>query len=156
MALSNDPDNRELKDQIEAEILIVDDNVVSSLALKLLCKTFKVNCDIASDGTEAILSVTSKFERTRSTYQLIVMDNHMPICGGLDAAKTISDFLDQNQQRGELKPYICLLTTFPSLTDLVNLHEFGISERIVKPIYKAGVKNLLIKAGLIEGQVSCI
>ena len=110
------------------------------MALKLLCKTFKVNCDIVTDGTEAILSVTSKFERTHSTYQLIVMDNHMPICSGLDAAKTISDFLDQNQERGAPQPYICLLTTFASSTDSINLHEFGVNERIVKPIYKAGVK----------------
>ena len=81
---------------MESKILIVDDNVVSSLALKLLCKTFKVNCDIATDGAEAILCVTDKFERTQNTYKLILMDNYMPICNGFDASKKISDYLDQN------------------------------------------------------------
>ena len=75
MTILNNPENREKDAEIEAEILIVDNNVVSSLALKLLCKTFKVNCDIATDGTEAILSVTSKLERTHGTYALIVMDS---------------------------------------------------------------------------------
>ena len=40
---------------------------------------------MATDGQEAFEMVKQRFDRTSSTYQLIIMDVYMPICDGFKA-----------------------------------------------------------------------
>ena len=77
----------------------------------------------------------------------------MPICNGLDSAKKISKYLDVNLDRDVPRPYICLLTAFPNLTDSADVQAFGVNERILKPIFLEGVRKMLIKTSLLEDGV---
>ena len=82
------------------------------------------------------------------------MDHQMPICNGLDSAKKINEFLDRNMDRDVPRPYICLLTAFPNLSDSTDVRTFGVNERILKPIFLEGVRKMLIKTSLLEDSES--
>ena len=60
-------------------MLIVDDNIFSSIALVTLFQTQNLDSDVATDGIEALESVKRRFRRFGTTYDLIVMDYQMPI-----------------------------------------------------------------------------
>ena len=122
----------------------------SSLALLTLFQTYQVECDLATDGQEAILSVTEKFFAFGTTYSLIAMDYHMPIMNGHDSSMIITNFLKEYLPAEVTRPFICLLTAHHEKSNAVNLEEYGINLKILKPIFKQGVQQLLTKAGLIR------
>ena len=66
------------------KVLIVDDYFYNRLALKGLIEQFQIECDLASDGQEAMDMVMAQFERggEASMYGLILIDLNMPVCNG--------------------------------------------------------------------------
>lgn len=69
-----------------------------------------MECDTAGDGEQAFKRVKKKFEKSRSTYKLIVMDLIMPKIDGFGALKKIVEFLHL-EARWLPKPYIVALTS---------------------------------------------
>ena len=68
---------------------------------------------LATDGKEAFEMVKLRFERTSTTYRLILMDVYMPICDGFRSTELIQDYLKEQDEQGfsiEDPPYICFLT----------------------------------------------
>ena len=103
-------------------MLIVEDNMFCSYALKSLLQQFQVSCDVARDGQEAIKLVKERSEAGTSVYKLIIADLNLPRHSGLDVTMAIRKLLkkhrgnDNNQtdsvvDENKAKPYICLLTT---------------------------------------------
>ncbi|MDN3491709.1 ATP-binding protein [Winogradskyella bathintestinalis] len=64
-------------------ILIVDDNKINRLVLSKILEQLGITSDKANDGKEALEKATSH------SYQLILMDIHMPILNGYEATKMI-------------------------------------------------------------------
>ena len=87
-------------------------------------------------------------------YELIIMDLYMPICNGLEAAKSIRKYL-KKVRAGILdsstlvQPYICLLTSNGTIACQERALISGIDCVITKPIFKVGIQKLLIKSGLL-------
>ena len=101
-----------------AHILVVDDNRINQKITQKLLENKGFSCDIASDGIEAVTMSQS------STYDLILMDIHMPRKDGIEATKDIRKFD----------------TSIP----IVALTAVEIDE-IRHKIYTAGMDDILVK-----------
>ena len=65
-------------------ILVVDDDCTTHLILGKMVKGLGYDCDIASDGQEAVAAAS------KNEYMAILMDMYMPVLNGCDAAVSIS------------------------------------------------------------------
>lgn len=71
----------------------------------------------------------------------------MPNCNGYQAAKKITDYLQENAAQDSVPPYICLLTSLTIKDEIKRTAaKNGIQMCIQKPIFKLGVQKLLIKS----------
>ena len=77
------------------QVLVVEDNFFSSVALINLLEQYGFDSDCATDGYEALAMVKKKFTKTGSTYALIVMDVYMPICDGFKSLDLIRAYLKE-------------------------------------------------------------
>jgi len=64
-------------------VLIVEDNKVNQLVLSSFLKMRKITSDVVENGAQAIDKVQEQ------DYDLILMDNHMPVMNGIDAIRAI-------------------------------------------------------------------
>ena len=75
------------------QVLVVEDNFFSLLAVINLLEQYGFECHSATDGQEAFELVKDKFLKTQTTYKLILMDVYMPICDGFKSVELIRAFL---------------------------------------------------------------
>ena len=101
-----------------AHLLVVDDNRINQKITQKLLENKGFTCDLASDGIEAVTMAQ------RQSYDLILMDIHMPKKDGVEATKDIRKFD----------------TDIP----IVALTAVEIDE-IRHKIYKAGMDDILVK-----------
>ncbi len=100
-------------------ILIVEDNKINQVITKKMLLKKEVSCDIASNGTEAIEMVKN------NTYDLVLMDIHMPGISGEEATIEIRKF-------NTTLPIIAL--TAISLDDsLESFYAAGVNDVVTKP-----------------------
>ncbi len=100
-------------------ILVVEDNKINQLITRKILEKNKIICDVADNGDIAVQKVKD------NTYDLILMDIHMPGISGIEATKQIREFNTEI-------PVIAL--TAVTLDD--NLDEFydnGFNDIIPKP-----------------------
>ena len=73
----------------------------------------------------------------------------MPVCAGVEATKFIRKFLKEFAP--ELKqPFVCCLTSYNNNNFKIEAYEVGMDAFLTKPIFKSGIKRLLVKSGLIN------
>jgi hypothetical protein len=101
------------------KVLIVEDNKINQMITKKILEKNKMICDVADNGEDAIEMVK------KNTYNLILMDIHMPGISGIVATQKIREFN---------KNIPILALTAVTIED--NLDEFyraGFNEIIPKP-----------------------
>jgi hypothetical protein len=104
---------------IDKRILIVEDNKINQLITRKILEKNEIKCDVADNGDIAI------YKTKENTFDLILMDIHMPGISGIEATKQIRKF-------NKKIPIIAL--TAVTLDD--NLDEFydnGFNDIIPKP-----------------------
>lgn len=69
-----------------SHILLVEDNEINAYVAKTILEQFSCAVDIASNGQEA---VTQFKQSAESSYDVILMDVHMPVMDGIQATKLI-------------------------------------------------------------------
>jgi len=77
------PVNHDITDFAGLHVLIAEDNKVNQLVLSSFLKMRKISSDVVENGVEAIEQIQKK------DYDLVLMDNHMPVMNGTDAIKAI-------------------------------------------------------------------
>lgn len=100
-------------------ILVVEDNKINQMVTKKLLEKYNHKCTIAENGQEAVDIVKT------TTFDLILMDIHMPILNGLDTSKAI-------RALGITTPIIAL-TASDRNEVLDEVQSNGISDILVKP-----------------------
>lgn len=123
-----------LKDQLNV-LVVEDDAIHQKIAYKLLTAQHEV--DIAANGHEAIEACRKK------TYDVILMDLHMPIMGGQQAAVEIMNLTNP-------APAIIGLTNRPLGGEKKQLLMQGFSGFIEKPLNVEELKTLLQELGLTK------
>jgi CheY-like chemotaxis protein len=115
-------------------VLVVEDDAIhQKIAYKLL--TVQNHVDIAANGHEAIEACRKK------NYDLILMDLHMPVMGGQEAAAEIMNLTNP-------VPTIIGLTNRPLGSEKKQLLAQGFNGFIEKPLNLEELKKLLREFGL--------
>ena len=97
---------------------------------------WKVSCDIASDGAQAI----EKSLKTK--YDLILMDIHMPVMDGLEATQNIRTNPDNPNQMTT----IIALTAVALQEEKKRAFKVGINDFVAKPFTPKVLKKMLLKS----------
>lgn len=118
-------------------ILIAEDNSINQLVAKKILKKIGFIPDVASNGLEAINLVKSK------SYDLILMDQHMPEMDGVEATKKI-------REMNISQPIIYALTASAFLEDKERCLEAGMDGFLSKPIIVDDLKEAIYKAGKVK------
>ncbi len=127
------------KVMIDKRILIVEDNKINQLITRKILEKNKIICDVADNGDIAVNKVRE------NSFDLILMDIHMPGISGIEATKQIREFDKEI-------PIIAL--TAVTLDD--NLDEFydnGFNDIIPKP-YKTEEFFTKLHKALVQKQTA--
>ena len=133
------PDTNDLrKSYTEFKILIAEDNLVNQKVLTRILNQLNVkNIDIANNGLEAC----QKEEETR--YDLILMDQQMPIMGGVDACRQILDRYKSKNVPNQQRPTIVFVTAHVLADFEMECSDAGGSGFVPKPFNSDIVKQCL-------------
>ncbi|MEO1927812.1 MAG: ATP-binding protein [Nautiliaceae bacterium] len=117
------------KENLNAYILIAEDNEFNRILLKDLLKNFNLNIDFAIDGYEAVQKALD------NNYDLILMDVNMPNMDGITAAKKIKKY--------KSTPIVAL--TAHTFKEEVNKIKEVMDDYIPKPVKLDNLKNIFQK-----------
>ena len=119
------PKKIDLNKQIDAKVLLVEDNKTNQMLMNILLSDIGIDIDLAENGFEAV----EKFKANR--YDLILMDENMPRMSGIEATKII---LDLEKQTSQKHTPIVALTANALATDRAKFLSAGMDEFISKPV----------------------
>ncbi|ROS01533.1 signal transduction histidine kinase [Sinobacterium caligoides] len=112
-------------DSEKINVLVAEDNIVSAKVMLGMLKKLQVNCQIVSNGQEAVDSITN------GHYHLIFMDCEMPVMDGIAATRRIRQWEHKNAL-----PEIPII----ALTAHVQSHykqdslDAGMNDHLAKPV----------------------
>ena len=111
-------------------ILVVDDDCTSHLILKKMVEGMGYDCDVASNGQEAV-------DAAEKNYMAILMDIFMPVLNGCEAAVSIAEIGQSN------RPSIIGMISInePALREVCTLA--GMESVLCKPILKSVLSKTL-------------
>lgn len=116
-------------------ILVVEDNSLNQKLISKFLSAWSCQYEIAGDGLEGLQCLE------KSTYDIILMDIHMP---NLDGCETTWRIRNLNGNPNQHKPIIAL--TAAALLDEKNrVFEAGMNEFLTKPFAPLQLKNILKK-----------
>lgn len=113
------------KRKLDGHLLVVEDNKVNQLFIEVILDEIGLTYDMANNGEEALeLFKTSKFD-------IILMDENMPIMNGIEATKKI---IEIEKQKSLTHTPIIAVTANAMKGDRQRFIEVGMDEYITKPI----------------------
>lgn len=115
----------------ETQILIVEDNKINQMITKKILDKMNLNCDIVSNGEDAIETLKT------NTYDIVLMDIHMPGISGIEATKIIREFNSNIP--------IIALTAVTIDDNIQEFNEAGFTDFISKPFNKEDFEKKLFK-----------
>ena len=101
-------------------ILVIDDNRLIRQTFKTHLSSEGFEVSLAADGGEGV----AQFEEVRP--DLVILDIHLPVMGGIDVLKRIREIDD--------KAYVIMITAFDDMKTTVEAMKLGAFEYICKPI----------------------
>ena len=114
--------------------LVAEDNVVNQKLIQSILGKFGINVCFANNGLEAV-----DLYKTRS-FDIILMDIHMPLMNGEEASKKILEYEEDNQKN---HTPIVALTTKTSTTDRDRCLALGMDKYLEKPIDLKALTTIL-------------
>ncbi|MEM9092768.1 MAG: response regulator, partial [Cyanobacteria bacterium P01_F01_bin.53] len=118
--------------QRELTILLAEDNVVNQKVFTRQLQKLEYECDVVSDGQEAVESVE------RQPYDIIFMDVQMPTMDGIEATVAIRSLGGSVRQ-----PLIVALTADRSAQVVETCMEAGMNGAIEKPAHRDEIIRML-------------
>ena len=58
----------------------------SAYALTSVLQQYQIESDLAINGPQALKLVKQRYETTKMTYQLMIIDYYLPFCNGIEAS----------------------------------------------------------------------
>ncbi len=113
-------------------VLIVDDNATNREILQEQCGRWGMTCSTAHDGREAVTALRAAVVQGTS-YELVIMDQHMPEMDGLAAARAI------HAEPALASARVILLTSVDSYAS----NEAGIVCALTKPVRAGELQKTL-------------
>jgi Signal transduction histidine kinase len=105
-------------------VLLVEDNKINAMVAQAFCHKYHIEVEWVKDGEQAL----ARLQQVQ--YDLVLMDNHMPNLGGVEATQAI------RQKLGLSVPiYACTADAYGSVHEA--FYQAGADYIIVKPIKEA-------------------
>lgn len=120
-----------------AKILVVDDNAINRKVISKGLQHYNIECDLADSGKKAIEMCAEK------EYNIVFMDQMMPIMDGIEAMNAIRDRYPYYKKGGDGK--IVVLTANAINGVRKSLIDEGFDEYVGKPINYRMLENVLAK-----------
>jgi signal transduction histidine kinase/CheY-like chemotaxis protein/HPt (histidine-containing phosphotransfer) domain-containing protein len=115
-------------------VLVVEDNSINQNFITHLFREWKLDLDLANNGSEAI-------GKLRSTqYDLVLMDIQMPVMDGYTAAKEIRNELKSNVP-------IVAMTAHAMAGEREKCLSYGMNDYISKPVREEELQRILARYG---------
>ena len=80
-------------------------------ALITLLRQYSVESELVHQDTHVMAYVKHRWTQSRSTHDLIMLDQDLQTRSGIQTAAMIRQFLTQNGVSFEQQPYVCLLSS---------------------------------------------
>jgi len=131
------PDNVDLNVEFNGEhVLLADDNEVNKLLMKMLLETMNLRCTTVSDGMEALKMLRNE------KFDLIMLDQNMPIISGTDTAKKIIEYEKENSL-----DHIPILAVTGDVRkeSIKSVFEVGMDGFLAKPVELETLRYELVK-----------
>jgi signal transduction histidine kinase/CheY-like chemotaxis protein/HPt (histidine-containing phosphotransfer) domain-containing protein len=119
-------------------VLIVDDNEINRKLVKILVEQMGGETDLAENGLQAVEACNQR------NYDLILMDDHMPVMDGVEASIRIRE-----SEKGKRRSLIIALTANAMKGDRERYIEAGMDEYLSKPLNEKAFVNILQRMGLV-------
>ncbi|CCQ09885.1 FIG00952397: hypothetical protein [Pseudoalteromonas luteoviolacea B = ATCC 29581] len=117
--------------QLDAKILVAEDNPDNQALIRLLLETWGLVPDMVGNGAEAVEAALV------NDYHLILMDMQMPVMGGLEATQML--------RHAAYDGPIVALTANVMKQDVDTYLEAGCNATLAKPIDKSALGDVLVK-----------
>lgn len=128
-----------------ARILLVEDNLTNQKVACYLLDKFGYQVDIANNGKEAVNALET------SSYDLVLMDVHMPEMDGYEATAIIRD--GRSKVKNHTIPIIAM-TAFAMKGDKERCLEKGMDDYVSKPIDQQQLSDIISKYLTDPGHLS--
>ncbi|NCD70443.1 PAS domain S-box protein [Mucilaginibacter agri] len=116
--------NNEVESGLNLHALVVDDNQINRLLLSKVLKKWGATADFAENGAQAIEMIDKN-----QSYDVVLMDIHMPVMGGLEAATEI-----RNMQAPYFQQLPIIALTASMLNNqMAQISEAGMNDYVLKP-----------------------
>jgi PAS domain S-box-containing protein len=121
---------------LNVNVLVVDDNQINRLLINKVLSKWGATIDFAENGLEAVAKIEGKAD-----FDVVLMDIHMPVMGGLEATEIIRS---KGETYFQQLPIIAL--TASMLNSEVNeIVRAGMNDYILKPFDPKGLYDKLTK-----------
>ncbi len=77
--------------QFKGNVLVAEDNRANQMLIKLLLEDYDIRVTITNNGQEAYTMYEKSLEEPSPHYQLILMDNQMPVLNGIESTTKIRE-----------------------------------------------------------------
>ncbi|GAA3140797.1 hypothetical protein GCM10010466_34790 [Planomonospora alba] len=121
------------------EVLLAEDNPVNQKVAQLMLARLGHRVDTVGNGMEAVEAVR------RTSYDVILMDVHMPEMDGLEATRRI------RAEQPEARPYIVALTASVLGEDQEACRDAGMDDYLAKPVRAHELGELLERVRPVSG-----
>jgi signal transduction histidine kinase/CheY-like chemotaxis protein/ligand-binding sensor domain-containing protein len=130
------PEQESDERQVDAKVLVVEDNVVNQKLAQMLLENMGYQVSISSNGREAIEALEA------STFDLVLMDVQMPVMDGLEATRRIRH--DSSKVRNPQVPIVAM-TAFAMKYDREKCFEAGMDDYLAKPVQPDTLRQTLAR-----------
>lgn len=119
-------------DLTKVKVLVVEDNKINQMITKKILTKMKLYCEIIDNGEDAIKMIKA------NTYDIVLMDIHMPGISGIEATKRIRAF--------DKTLTVFALTAVTIEDKMKEFEEAGFTDIIPKPFKQEVFENKLFNA----------
>ena len=124
-------------------ILLVEDNIINQKVALRMLERLGYHADVVSNGADAVRAVR------RQSYDVVLMDIHMPGIDGIEATKQIL-----HDELIEQPPYIVALTAAALSEDEERCRQAGMEDFLTKPIRTGDILSVLERYRLRSDQLA--
>ena len=128
--------NTKVETGLQLNVLVVDDNQINRLLINKVLTKWGANIEFAENGQEAV----EKVESNRNL-DVVLMDIHMPVMGGLEATQIIRSKSEAYYQQ---LPIIALTASMLN-SEINEINTSGMNDYILKPFDPKGLYDKLVK-----------
>ncbi|MFM2422964.1 MAG: hypothetical protein RL291_1494 [Pseudomonadota bacterium] len=131
-------------------VLLVEDNDINLLLAQRMLEKFGCSIATAHNGVAAVSAIDRHIAGLEK-FDLVLMDVHMPVMDGLEAARTIRQRFQSLGQLDQCPPIVAL-TANAFAEDRKRCIDAGMSDFLTKPFEREALQRLLERLGGRKGQ----